>query len=122
MLTNIPSGNPSEYPAAGQAAKYDEGLRDERNTTLSAVPSICPTPKAIINPKVPINPIVVHDANCNAQHVPTYIPSPIQFQSSFQVSRVGGAYVGTISLRSMYHASYELFVWGALYLRCEQYR
>eukprot|EP00816_Leptocylindrus_hargravesii_P012683 CAMPEP_0196824818 /NCGR_PEP_ID=MMETSP1362-20130617/92701_1 /TAXON_ID=163516 /ORGANISM="Leptocylindrus danicus, Strain CCMP1856" /LENGTH=170 /DNA_ID=CAMNT_0042205163 /DNA_START=94 /DNA_END=606 /DNA_ORIENTATION=- len=49
--TNIPSGKPIEYPAAGQAAKCDEGLRDELNATLSAVPSIYPTPKAIINSK-----------------------------------------------------------------------
>merc|ERR1712226_613241 len=81
--TNIPSGDSIEYPAAGQAAKCDEGLRDELNATLSAVPSICPTPKAIINPKVPINPIVVHDANCNAQHVPTYIPSSINSQINY---------------------------------------
>jgi len=101
--TNIPSGKPSEYPAADQAAKCDEGLRDELNATLSAVPSIYQHQKPSSTPKSqPIQLLCM---------TPTVIPSMFQLifhhlykvRSSFQVLRVGGAYIGTIYLRSMFH-------------------
>jgi hypothetical protein len=88
--TNIPSGKPSEYPAADQAAKCDEGLRDELNATLSAVPSIYQHQKPSSTPKSqPIQLLCM---------TPTVIPSMFQLifhhlskvRSSFQVLRVGG--------------------------------
>ena len=120
--TNIPSGDSIEYPAAGQAAKCDEGLIDEPNATLSVDPSTYPASKAVINSNIKSIQLFCMMPTVMPSMFHLFILPSIQSQSIIQVLRVGGAYIGTISLRSMSHGSNVLFVWGAFYLRCEQCR